>query len=310
MATPILLDCDPGHDDAIAILLAYADPRVDLLGITTVAGNNTVDKCTLNARRVCTVAGIEGVPIAQGAQAPLARSLRISDKVHGASGLDGPEFGEPTVDVVGQDAVELMYDTLTRHPDPVTLVAVGPLTNVAWLLRKHPDAREHVRELVLMGGSTERGNATPYAEANIYVDPEAAEEVWRSGLEITMVGLNVTHQARVTPAVLERLRELGTPLSGICVELMTFFTAAYQGLFSFDSPPLHDPVAVARVIDSSVVRCVDAPVMIETQGEHTFGATVVDLHHGSGRADNTHVAMGLDQEPFWDMVVNAVRVLG
>lgn len=310
MATPIILDCDPGHDDAMAILLAYADPRIELLAITTVAGNQTVEKCTLNARRVCTIAGITDVPIAQGAGTPLVRELRIAEDVHGDSGLDGPAFGEPTVDAVEQHAVELMHDILSTRPGPVTLIATGPLTNIALLLRKYPEVSHEVREIVWMGGSTDRGNVTPYAEANAAVDPEAADEVWRSGIEVTMVGLNITHQALVTAAVIRRLDDLGTPLAKTCVELMTFFAASYTHVWGFEAPPLHDPVAVARVIDPTVVRCIDAPVVIETRGEFTAGATVVDLHHLSGRPDNTHVATNLEREAFWDMLIDAVRSYG
>ncbi|WP_166355461.1 nucleoside hydrolase [Phytoactinopolyspora limicola] len=306
MPVPIVLDVDPGHDDALAILLARADPRVDLLAITVVAGNQTLEKCVLNTRRVCTVAGIDDVPIAAGADTPLARPLRIADDVHGESGLDGPAFGEPTVALDGRPAVQLIAETLRAHPEPVTLIPTGPLTNIALLLREHPDVRSRIREIVLMGGSTGRGNVTPYAEANIYVDPEAADEVFSSGLDVTMVGLNITHQALVTDDVVQRLRAIGTPLADTCVQMMTFFGSTYGELWGMPAPPLHDPVAVARVIDPSLVRCVDAPVVVETRGEHTAGATVVDLHHLSGRPDTTRVAVELDRERFWDVVVGAV----
>lgn len=310
MPVPVILDVDPGHDDAMAILLARANPALELLAITVVAGNQTLDKCTVNAQRICTAAGIDDVPIAAGAAAPLSRPLRIADDVHGESGLDGPAFGEPAVEVDPRPAVQLLAQTLRAHPEPVTLIPTGPLTNVALLLRGHPDVRSRIREIVLMGGSTERGNVTPYAEANIYVDPEAAAEVFSSGLPVTMVGLNVTHQALVTDDVLDRLRGLGTPLADTCVQLMSFFGSTYGELWGMPAPPLHDPVAVARVIDPSLVRCVDAPVVVETRGEHTAGATVVDLHHLSGRPDNTRVAVELDRSRFWDLMVDAVASYG
>lgn len=310
MPVPIILDCDPGHDDAIAILLAAGDPAVDLLAITTVAGNQVVEKTTLNARRICTAAGITGVPIAAGCARPLVQPLSVADDVHGESGMDGPSFGEPTVDAVAEHAVDLMYRTLTGHPEPVTLVPTAPLTNVALLLTRHPDAAAHIREIVLMGGSTERGNRTPAAEFNIFVDPEAADIVFRSGLPVTMCGLNVSHQALVTPEVLARLDGLGTDLARICAELMTFFAATYRRLWGFAAPPLHDPVAVARVIDPEIVRCVDASVAVELRGEYTRGATVVDLHQYLDRPVNAKVAVGLDQERFWDRVIGAVDRLG
>ncbi|MEV0961679.1 nucleoside hydrolase [Streptomyces sp. NPDC049910] len=310
MPVPIILDCDPGHDDAVAILLAAGDPAVDLLAITTVAGNQVLEKTTLNARRVCTVAGITDVPIAAGCARPLVGRLRIADDVHGESGLDGPAFGAPTVGTAPEHAVDLMYRILTRHPEPVTLVPTAPLTNIALLLTRHPDAAVHIREIVLMGGSTERGNRTPAAEFNIYVDPEAADIVFRSGLPVTMCGLNVTHQALVTPEVLARLEGLGTDLGRLCVELMTFFAGTYRRLWGLPAPPLHDPVAVARVIDPTVVDCVDASVAVELRGAFTRGATVVDLHRYLDRPVNARVAVGLDQERFWDRVVAAVDTLG
>lgn len=305
----MILDCDPGHDDALAIMLAAADPHLDLLAITTVAGNTTLDKATLNARRVCTIAGISGVPVAAGCDRPLVDELRIADDIHGVSGLDGPAFGEPTVPLAGEHAVELMRRLLLDHPEPVTLVPTGPLTNVATLLRDHAEVAPKIREIVLMGGSTGRGNMAPYGEFNIAVDPEAADLVFRSGLPVTMIGLNVTHQALVTAEVVARFRALGTPLAEACVELMTFFGSAYERVFGLPDPPLHDPIAVARVIDPSLVECVRAPVAVELTGRHTRGATVVDLHYKTGEPDNAQVALQLDVARFWDLVVGAVRSL-
>jgi purine nucleosidase len=309
VAIPIILDCDPGHDDALAIMLAAADPRLNLLAITTVAGNQTLEKTTLNARRICTIAGITEVPVAAGYDRPLVGELQVAEDIHGATGLDGPAFGEPTVPLADEHAVTLMRRLLLAHPEPVTLVPTGPLTNVAVLLRDHPEVRPKVREIVLMGGSTERGNVTPYAEFNIFVDPEAADLVLRSGLPVTVIGLNVTHQALATPAVVTRFRELGTPLADACVELMTFFASAYERVFGLPSPPLHDPVAIARVIDPALVECVHVPVAVELTGTHTRGATVVDLHRNTGAAANAQVAVRLATEAFWDLVVDAVSRL-
>ncbi len=307
--TPIILDCDPGHDDAIAIMLAAGDPAVDLLAITTVAGNQTLEKTTLNALRVCTLAGIHDVPVAAGSARPLMRPLQVAEDVHGESGLDGPRFGEPTVKVVDEHAVDLMHRTLQEHPEPVALVPTGPLTNIALLLTRYPEDAARIREIVLMGGSTERGNVGPYAEFNIFVDPEAAAIVLGSGVPFTMCGLNVTHQALVTPNVVARLEALGGDLGPVCVELMTFFASTYKKLWGFEAPPLHDPVAVARVIDPTLVECVDAHVAIEVSGEHTRGATVVDLHGYLGAGPNAKVAVGLDVARFWDRLVAALENL-
>lgn len=310
MTTPIILDCDPGHDDALAILLACAATELDVRAITTVGGNQTLEKCTLNARRICTVAGITGVPIAAGAAAPLRGELHIGDYVHGTSGLDGPAFPEPTVPLSSEPARELLRRVLLEGSEKTTIVATGPLTNIAELILQGDHVARRIEQIVIMGGSTERGNDTPYAEFNIRVDPEAAEIVFGSGLPVTMCGLNVTHQALATPEVLDRFRDLGTTLGDICVELLTFFSASYLRTWGFVAPPLHDPVAVARVIDPSLVRCVPAPVAIETQGVHTRGATVVDLHHMTGAPDNALVAMTLEVERFWDRMVEAVASYG
>lgn len=309
VGTPIILDCDPGHDDAIAILLAASHPDIDLLALTTVAGNQTLEKCTLNARRVCTVAGIS-VPIAVGAVGPLAGELHVAAEIHGESGLDGPSWPTPTVDVVSEPAVALMRRVLLSHPTPVTLVPTGPLTNIAELLTTYPEVVPRIREIVLMGGSTGRGNVRPYAEFNIWVDPEAASIVFASGLPVTMVGLNTSHQALVTPAVVARLEALGTPVASMCVQLMTFFASAYSAAEGIPAPPLHDPITVARVISPALVRCVPAFVSVETAGEFTRGATVVDFGNRTGAAPNAQVAMELDAEGFFDLIVESVASYG
>jgi inosine-uridine nucleoside N-ribohydrolase len=310
MAIPVLLDCDPGHDDAFAILLAAASPAIDLLGITTVAGNQTLPKTTLNARRVCTVAGIISVPIAAGRARPLHGQLRAGADIHGETGLDGPAFGEPAVPVEPVGSVEFMRQTILGADQAVTLVATGPLTNVAALLLAHPDLAGRLHQIVLMGGSTDRGNVTPYAEFNVYVDPEAADIVMSSGLPVTMCGLNVTHQALATPDVLDRIAALDTPLARICVDLLTFFAGSYRRVFGFAAPPLHDPVAVARVIDPGIVTTVYANVAVELAGIHTRGATVVDLHQVTERSPNAQVAVDLDASRFWDLIVAAIAALG
>lgn len=308
--TPVVLDCDPGHDDAVAMLLAQASPALDLLGITTVAGNQTLRLCTRNALRVCALAGIEDVPVAAGADAPLARPLQVAEHIHGESGLDGADLPEPGSGTVAEDAVSLTARLLRDSPGPVTLIATGPLTNLAWLLRRHPDITDRIREVVLMGGATGRGNTTPYAEFNIHTDPEAAREVWASGLEITMVGLNATHQARFEPWVRDRMLAAGGRVAATLGQLLEFYGGAYRREDGYGAPPVHDPVAVARVIDPSLVRCVKAPVVVETAGEYTAGATVVDFGHRFGLADNTHVAVEVATERFWDLVVDAVASHG
>ncbi|MDV5146816.1 nucleoside hydrolase [Streptomyces sp. SBC-4] len=320
MPVPVILDCDPGHDDAFNILLAAAHPSVDLLAITTVAGNQSLEKTTLNARRVCEAAAIRDVPIAAGAAGPLHARPQggplLAENIHGGSGLDGPNWeptfghGEPTVPQDPRDALTLLRDTLTAHPAPVTLVPTGPLTNIATLLLAYPRLTARIERIVLMGGSAERGNSTPAAEFNILCDPEAADIVFGCGVPVTMFGLNATHQVRATPEVVARLAALGTPLSRLCVELLTYFTQTYREVYGFDTPPLHDPLTVAHLIDPSLVSLVRAAVRVELAGTWTRGATVVDLDGVTGLPPNADVGMEVDAAGFWDLIVEAVRVLG
>jgi purine nucleosidase len=309
MPRKIIIDCDPGHDDAMAILLAHGSPAVELLAITTVAGNQTLDKTSLNARRICTVAGIVNVPVAAGCDAPLRRPLRTA-RVHGDSGLDGPVFGEPVVPLEKVHAVDLIIDLLMSSTGDITLVPTAPLTNIATAVQKEPAIVAKVQEVVLMGGSFTRGNLTPAAEFNIGVDPEAAAIVFGAGWPLTMVGLDLTHQARATPAVLERIRRLDTALAKIVVQLLEFFREAYRVAAGFDSPPVHDPCAVARVINPALVECVDGFVAVETRGEWTSGMTVTDFNGSLGRAPNARVATKLDVAGFWDLMVGALQVIG
>lgn len=306
---PVVLDCDPGHDDAFAILLAAAHPAIRLLAISTVVGNQTLAKTTLNARRVCTLAGITDVPIVAGQAKPLVGPVELAADVHGESGLDGPRFGPPSVPVTSTDGVGYLRELLRGSAEPVTVVAVGPLTNIAALLLSTPDIGRHIAEIVIMGGSTERGNSTPYAEFNIYADPEAAAVVFGSGLPLVMCGLNVTHQALAGPQVRRRIAGVGGPLAGACLELLDFFGDTYQRLWGFPAPPVHDPVAVARVIDPSIVGCVPSRVDVELAGTHTRGATSVDLHRRTGREPNALVGTELDADRFWALMVDAIAAL-
>jgi purine nucleosidase len=307
---PVILDCDPGHDDMVAIMLAAANPEIDLRAITTVAGNGTLERTTRNARATCALAGIRGVPIAAGAPAPLVGTLSTAPSVHGESALDGADL--PSGDDVPLEpvhAVALMARLLRASAEPITLVPVGPLTNVALLLRLHPELTDRIAEIVVMGGSMGAGNVTPFAEFNIWVDPEAADIVFGSGVPVTLCGLDVTHQALATPEVLGRLADLGTPLAATVVDLLGFFRDRYHELWGLDSPPVHDPVAVARVIDPTLVRCEEAHVAIELHGRHTRGATVCDRYGVLGRAPNAKVATELDAPRFWDLVIDAVAGL-
>jgi purine nucleosidase len=321
MARKIIIDCDPGHDDAMAILLAHGDPGVEICAITTVAGNQTLEKTTLNAQRVCTVAGITNVPIAAGCDRPLLRRLVTSPETHGESGLDGPRFGAPTVPLADIHAVDLIIDLVMASPGEITLVPIGPLTNIAMALRKEPRLAENVREVVLMGGAYTRGNSTPAAEFNIFVDPEAAAAVFDAGWPLTMVGLDLTHQALATRAVVERIAALGTPLSQIVVELIEFFTSTYVqtgsglqprdgGLSKFNAPPVHDACCIARIIRPELVKCVETFVVVETAGTWSAGMTLADFDSSWGREPNALVATELDFDGFWGLMLGALERIG
>ena len=309
-AIPILLDCDPGHDDAVAILLALGSPSVRLLGITTTFGNCAVEDATRNALRVLALAGSE-VPVAQGAAGPLVGGPQLANYVHGASGLDGPELPEPLTGPLAVGAVDFLARQLHTAEEPVVLVATGPITNLATLLRDRPETRSKVREIVFMGGSTERGNHTPAAEFNTYADPEALDVVLRSGVPVRMVGLNLTHQALATPEVVERMRSMQHDLGRTCAAWMGFFGGSYKRIWDFEAPPVHDPCTIAALIDPDVIAWQESFVAVELQGRWTRGATVVDLHgRYPERPPNASVAITLDADRFWDLVLGAVDALG
>jgi len=309
MAVPVVLDCDPGHDDAFAIWLALGSPEIELRAVTSVGGNGTLAQTTHNARVVCTVAGVADVPIAAGADRPLTRRLETAPYIHGASALDGPELPEPEVELDPRGAVALLRDTLAAAAEPITVIATGPLTNIALLLRAHPEVLGHVERIVWMGGSTGRGNVTPYAEFNAWVDPEAAAIVLDSGAPFTMVGLNVTHQALVTEEVLAGLAAVGTRTAGFGAQLLAFYRASYRRSAGMDSAPLHDPITVALTAEPGLVETVRARVDVELRGTETAGATSVDLLGKLGRPANADVAVRLDVPGFWARVAAALRVL-
>jgi purine nucleosidase/pyrimidine-specific ribonucleoside hydrolase len=307
---PLIHDCDPGHDDAFAIMLAAAHPGIDLLAVTTVSGNGPIDKVTDNARRVCTLTGLLDTIVAEGASAPLAGHASAAQQIHGESALDGAALPEPAVPLSPLPAVDQIRVLLEASPAPVTLVATGPLTNVALLLRDHPAAAERIEQISLMGGSSTRGNWTPAAEFNIWADPEAADIVFRSDLPIRMVGLNVTHQALATSAVLDALRVQNTPLARTCVDLLVFFADTYRTVFAMPDPPLHDPLAVLAAVHPDWFEWKNCNVVVELDGTYTRGATVVDLDGVTGRSPNVEVAVAVDVPRFWQLMLDSVARLG
>ncbi len=316
----IILDCDPGHDDAIAILLAAGHPGIELLGITTVAGNQTLPKVTRNALAICAAAGIE-VPVAAGAGVPLVTPQVVAEDIHGDTGLDGPVLPEPTFELDPRHGVDFIIETVMAHePKTVHLVPVGPLTNIAMAMRKEPAIIDRVKSVVLMGGAYTRGNSTPCAEFNIYVDPEAAEAVFRGDWEVTMVGLDLTHQALATAELQDRVRAIGGDLSQFVLDIWKFVGGAYKKIYEFDYPPVHDAVCVAAIADPQLLTNAKAHVTVELHGQWTKGMTVTNfadvpgMHHisseGFGIGDaTTNVAMKLDWDRFADLVVDSIAAL-
>ena len=311
MPQKIILDCDPGHDDAIALLLAHGNPEIELLAVTTVVGNQTLPKVTRNALAVAALAGVTGVPFAAGAPRPLLREVQTAPDIHGETGLDGPRLPEPAFAPDRRHAVDLIIDTVLAHePGTVTLVPTGGLTNIALAARREPRIVERVARVVLMGGGVAVGNRSPVAEFNIAIDPEAADIVFSAGWTVVMVGLDLTHQALATPRVRERVRAVGTGPARFVDELLEFFAGAYRDVQGFDAPPVHDPCAVAHVIDPTVVRTVPMPIAVETAGRLTTGMTVADRRAPAPAGCRTHAALELDHERFWDLVVDALVRIG
>jgi inosine-uridine nucleoside N-ribohydrolase len=302
MSTPVLIDCDPGHDDAIALLLALASPELDLLGVTTVAGNAALADTTANALRVLELVGRTDIPVAAGAERPLLREPFVAAYVHGESGLEGPELPEPRTRPVAQHAV----DFLAERVEGATLVPVGPLTNVALLLARYPDVRPE--RIVLMGGAIAEGNVTPAAEFNIWADPEAAARVFASGIDLTMIGLDVTHRALVGAAEADRLRASGRT-GTLVAELLEFYNRFHAQTYGFAGSPIHDAVAVAHVLRPDLVETQHRHVAIETQSELCRGRTVVDLWRRTGNPPNTHVGVHVDAGAFVDLLLERIASL-
>jgi purine nucleosidase len=313
---PIIIDCDPGQDDALAILLALGSPEdLEVLAITAVAGNVPLAMTERNARKVVELAGRRDVPVHAGCERPLVRPLAIADYVHGATGLDGYDLPEPSRPLAEGHAVDAIVGILhSRPPGTVTLCAVGPLTNLAMALVKAPDIAPCVAEIVLMGGAIGLGNATPAAEFNVFVDPHAADVVFRSGVPIVMLGLDVTHQALVTAERLDAIRRLDTPVGRAVVGLLEFYNRYDQTMRGRVGAPLHDPCAIAYLLRPGLFSGRLCHVAIETLSELTMGRTVVDWQ-GRGRLSrgaepaNATVIDRLDADGFFALLTERLARL-
>jgi purine nucleosidase len=302
MSTPVILDCDPGHDDAIALLLALASPELELVGVTTVHGNGTLERTTDNALRVLELVGRADVPVAAGADRPLVRDLHVAAHVHGDSALDGPELPERRSDPIEQHAVDFLVERTT--PETV-LVPVGPLTNVALALERGI----RPARIVLMGGAVAEGNMTPAAEFNIWADPEAAQRVFHSGVDVTMIGLDVTHAALLTPEWAERFHAAGR-VGTFVAELVEFFKRYHERTYGWDGAPIHDAVALAHVFRPDLVTTELMNVEVETESELTRGRTVADRWKRTEREPNAHVGVAIDGDGFLGLLLERIAAHG
>ncbi len=304
-ARKIIIDTDPGQDDAAAIMLAFGSPEeIAVLGITTVAGNVPLTLTARNARIVCELCNRTDVKVFAGAERPVARQLITAEHVHGKTGLDGPDLSEPTMPLQEQHAIDFIIETLrSEAPGAVTLCTLGPLTNVALALTKAPEIAPLVRELVMMGGGFfEGGNITPAAEFNIYVDPEAAEIVFRSGIPIVMMPLDVTHRVLTHKARVKKIRAIDSPAAVALAEMLEFFERFDIEKYGTDGGPLHDPTVIAYLLRPELFTGRDCNVEIETTSALTTGMTVVDWWQVTGRKHNAKVMRHIDDEGFFDLL--------
>ena len=302
---PVIIDCDPGQDDAVALLLAVASPEVDLLAVTAVAGNVPLAHTAANARRVLELAGAHEVPVYAGCDRPLVREPVTAEYVHGETGLDGAGLRPPATDLAEGHAVDRLI-ALVRDRDDVTLCPIGPLTNIATALQRAPDIASRVRRIVLMGGAMGQGNVTPSAEFNIYADPHAADIVFRSGIPIVMHGLDVTHQALATRERLDAIASLDSDVSRAVVGMLEFYGS--RPLARGAGMPLHDPCAVAYLVAPELFEGRDCHVVVEAEGRHTLGRTVVDWRGGRDEPNAT-VITDIDDEGFFALLLERLASL-
>lgn len=312
MPRKIIIDTDPGQDDAVAILLALASPEdLDVLGVVAVAGNVPLPLTEKNARIVCELAGFPETKVFAGCDAPINRKLITAEHVHGSTGLDGPQMDDPTMLLKDQHGVDFIIETLRREDaGTVTLCPLGPLTNIATAFNRAPDVVDKVQEIVLMGGGYfEGGNITPSAEFNIYVDPEAADIVMKSGVKITMMPLDVTHKALTTKARVDKFRAMGTKVGDMVAAWTDFFERFDKEKYGSEGAPLHDPTVIAYLIQPDLFAGRHINVEIETTSELTFGATVADWWRVSDRPANATFMKDIDADGFFDLLATRLARL-
>jgi purine nucleosidase len=303
----IILDCDPGHDDAVAIMLAAINPKIELLGITVVAGNQKLEKTVNNALKVCNHLNLD-VPVYSGMSRPMIREQLIADDIHGETGLDGPKFEELKIKAEDKHAVNFIIDTLMNSDEKITLVPTGPLTNIGMAIRFEPRIIEKINRIVLMGGSYQLGNMTPAAEFNILADPDAAHIVFSSGVKVVMMGLDLTRQASATKEVVEKIKSLNNKASKLFVDLMEFFAASQKNVFGWSAPPVHDPTTIAYIIDPECIEVKPMFCEIELWSERSYGRTLCDYFGILKKEPNVDVAVKLDFDRFWNLIYENLKL--
>lgn len=301
----IIIDCDPGHDDAVAIMMAVSAPNLELIGITVEAGNQTLEKTGRNALNMVQYLGLN-IPVSLGANHPLKREPQTCAEIHGESGLDGFDFPPLKITFDKRDAVALLKDLLLEN-GKVTLVPTGPLTNIALLLITHPEVKSHIEEIVLMGGSIGYGNVSPAAEFNILCDPEAADIVFNSGLIVKMMGLDVTRQVLLYPKILERMNCIGNKVSDLFYALMKTFNANQKKIFGHEGAPLHDPATIVYLINPDVIKFQYMNVVIDVTGGPSYGRTNCDRFNYLHQKPNAFVAVDIDVDKYWDVIEKGLK---
>lgn len=304
---PIWLDCDPGHDDAMAIILAGYNPKIKLLGISTVCGNQTADKTTINALRTLELAGIKNIDVVKGLNEGLCRPSRACAEIHGDTGLGGAELPDPVQKPLKENAILKMYNTIRNYPEKVALVGTAQLTNLALLLKTFPDVKENISEIVIMGGAVGIGNMRPAAEWNIEGDPESALIVFNCGLKVVMVPIEVTHKVLVTKEIFEQIKGFKTHFGDIVVKLLSFFANTYDKIFKMPDPPLHDPCTIAYLINPEIFKTEFLHVDVETSSKFCNGRTNCDIFGMTGSPKNVHVALEVNVGKFWELMLDALK---
>ncbi len=302
----IILDCDPGHDDAIAILLAGNNPKLDLLGITVVAGNQTLEKTGINTLNICQYLDID-VPICLGSANPIIKNIEICDVIHGETGLDGFDFEPLRRDFDKRNAIEFIVQTVKESKEKITIVTTGPMTNLALAIKYDPMILQNIEEVVLMGGSYANGNVSPAAEFNIFSDPEAAYIVFNSDVKVTMIGLDVTRKVLVLPEIISRMEKINSKASVLFTKLMKVFNENQNKVFGLAGGPLHDPVTIAYLLDPSILELKPVHCDIDISHGSSYGRTNCDIFDYMHLEKNTYLAMDISTSKFWDIVEEGLK---